>query len=254
MPRKTAGLCVLVAILTLLLQRPVSAATAERTVVRFSAPEIGGKRSPRFIFSRELAFEARLEALADPDYTPEPATPYHERHVTAAIERHVAETLLAGLRIDPPPTREEQQRQLLAARLILTQRVGGAVALQKAARAEGIAEREVRRLLRRQAQASLYLDRMVAPMLRPSDTELLAAYRSGHTPFSASAASGGPTESGFEAVRQALRRWYTGKQLALALATFYQNARSRVSLTVLPPLSTRGQLSVAAAPAEPPAR
>ena len=39
----------------------------DRVVVRFIAPETGGMRSPRFIFERVLAFEARLEALADPD-------------------------------------------------------------------------------------------------------------------------------------------------------------------------------------------
>ena len=35
----------------------------DRAVVRFVASETGGVRSPRFIFERELAFEARLEAL-----------------------------------------------------------------------------------------------------------------------------------------------------------------------------------------------
>ncbi len=39
----------------------------DRAVVRFEAPETGGARRPRFVFERELAFEARLEALSDPD-------------------------------------------------------------------------------------------------------------------------------------------------------------------------------------------
>ena len=39
----------------------------DRAVVRFEAPETGGARRPRFVFERELSFEARLEALADPD-------------------------------------------------------------------------------------------------------------------------------------------------------------------------------------------
>ena len=35
----------------------------DRAVVRFEAPETGGARHPRFVFERELSFEARLEAL-----------------------------------------------------------------------------------------------------------------------------------------------------------------------------------------------
>jgi hypothetical protein len=39
----------------------------DRVVVRWSAPETGGPGKPQFIFERELAFEARLESLMDPD-------------------------------------------------------------------------------------------------------------------------------------------------------------------------------------------
>src|SRR5271156_1342879 len=63
----------------------------DRVVVRWHAPETGGPAKPQFIFERELAFEARLESLSDPD--PEPG-PYHDRHVRAALDRHIAETLL----------------------------------------------------------------------------------------------------------------------------------------------------------------
>src|SRR5688572_23053188 len=73
----------------------------DRVVVRFIAPETGGARNPRFIFERTLAFEARIEALSDPDRGTSSDDPYHERHVSAAMERHIAETILAGLRIDP---------------------------------------------------------------------------------------------------------------------------------------------------------
>ena len=37
----------------------------DRVAVRFTAPETGGIAKPQFIFERELAFEARLEALTD---------------------------------------------------------------------------------------------------------------------------------------------------------------------------------------------
>ena len=83
-----------------LVGRPLAAEPVEvdRAVLRFSAPELGGPRAPRFVFARVLSFEARVEALADPDRQ---GSAFRERHISAAIERHVAETLLASLRILP---------------------------------------------------------------------------------------------------------------------------------------------------------
>ena len=198
----------------------------DRAVVRFTAPESGGVRAPRFVLERVLAFEARLEALADPSHPVRQAKPYRERHVRSALERHIAETLLASLRIDPEPLPKELTRQTRAARLVLLQRVGGEAALTQAARAEGIGEREILRILRRQARASLYLDRMVAPMLKPSDPELRSIHRSVPTPFQ---------DRPFDEVAAELRRWYVARRLAAALASFYQNARSRLSITILEP-------------------
>src|SRR5262245_59978568 len=84
--------------------RAEEAALLDRVVVRWSAPETGGIGKPQFIFQRELAFEARLESLADPD--PE-GGPYHDRHVRAALDRHIAETLLASLPATPAPPPKE---------------------------------------------------------------------------------------------------------------------------------------------------
>jgi len=199
----------------------------DRAVVRFSAPETGGARTPRFVFERTLAFEARLEALVDPDrVAARDGRAYRERHVRSALERHVAETLLASLRIDPEPTARELARQTDAARRMLYERAGGPLAVEQAASAEGIDSRELTSILRRQARSSLYLDRMVAPMLAPSDAELRNIHRSAQTPF---------RDLRFEEVETALRRWYVGKRLALALTAFFQNARSRVAITILPP-------------------
>ena len=80
--------------------------------------------------------------------------------------------------------------------------------------------------MRRQARSSLYLDRMVAPMLTPSEAELRNIHRSAQTPF---------RDREFDEIEPALRRWYVGKRLSSALAAFFQNARSRVSITVLSP-------------------
>jgi hypothetical protein len=199
---------------------------ADRAVVRWVAPETGGVRSPRFIFQRTLAFEARLEALADPDRRGRAADdrPFRERHLRAALERHVAETLLASLRIDPEPTERELMRQTESARRMLIERVGGPDALDRAAAAEGIDRREVSSILRRQARASLYLDRMVAPMLTPSDAELRNIHLVVQTPF---------RDRPFEEIEPALRRWYVSRRLTAALGSFFQNARSRVRISLL---------------------
>ena len=199
--------------------------TLDRTVVRFDAPETGGTSRPQFVFERELAFEARIEALADSDRT-EQKSAYLDRHVRSALERHIAEELLAHLPMDPEPERDEVARRLLATRAILEQRVGGAAELLNAASAEGLASGEVERLVLREARASLYLDRMVAPMLEPSEAELREVHRATTNPFRGQR---------FDDVAQSLRQWYVGQRLEAALGAFYQNARSRVHLVVLPP-------------------
>jgi hypothetical protein len=105
------GPAAVLASLCLSLTAPVAHAEpvrVDRAVVRFTAPELGGARSPRFVLGRQLAFEARLEALSDS----ERAGVYRERHLSAALERHVAETLLAGLRIDPSPRRASSRSRL----------------------------------------------------------------------------------------------------------------------------------------------
>lgn len=196
----------------------------DRAVVRFVAPETGGVRSPRFVFERVLAFEARLESLADPDRAAEETVPYRERHVRAALERHIAEELLASLRIDPEPSARDLARQTEAARQILYQRAGGTAAVAKAAEAEGIDDREILRIARRQARASLYLDRMVAPMLAPSDAELANLHRTAATPFK---------DLPLARAKAPLRRWYVSRRLSAALQAFFQNARSRIEVTLL---------------------
>jgi len=193
----------------------------DRIVVRWHAPETGGVAKPQFIFARELAFEARVESLADPD--PDGAT-FRDRHVRAALDRHIAETLLAALPTLPEPKAQEIAARAESARAMLEQRVGGRGRLVDAAANEGISSDELDAMLRRQAKASLYLDRMVTPMLEPSELELLALHRSGATPFS---------DRPFEDVKELMQRWYVSVRLGQALDTYYQNARSRVSLVTV---------------------
>src|SRR6185295_990375 len=106
-----------------------------------------------------------------------------------------------------------------AARVALEQRTHGLARLIAAAVAEGIGSDELDAMLRRQARASLYLDRMVAPMLEPSEFELRAALRAGTTPFK---------DQAYEDIAPLLTRWYVGQRLAQALESYYQSVRSRV--------------------------
>ncbi len=192
----------------------------DRVVVRWQSPETGGAGKPQFIFERELALEARIESMSDPD--PE-AGPYHDRHVRAALDRHIAETLLASLPILPPPEPHVLAQRTETARGILEQRVHGRAKLLEAAAIEGIEPEELEALFRRQARASLYLDRMVAPMLEPSDPELRDLWRTGSTPFK---------DEPFDRIKPALARWYVGQRLAQATEAYFQNARSRVTISV----------------------
>jgi len=193
----------------------------DRVVVRWYAPETGGVAKPQFVYERELAFEARIEAMTDPD--PDPV-PFTDRHIRAALDRHIAETLLASLPILPAPDAREVGSRAEVARAVLEQRVHGRSKLIAAAEAEGIGSDEIDALLRRQARASLYLDRMVAPMLAPSDPELRALLRTGTTPF-----SGKP----YDQVAGPLGRWVVAQRLGEAIANYYQTARSRVTVTIV---------------------
>jgi len=199
-------------------------AAVDRVAIRFTAPETGGIDQPQFIFERELAFEARLEALSDGGFRVTDEEPYVDRHVRAALERHMAEVLLSRLEITPEPTPREVVVRTQAARQTLAQQVGGDAELARARVAEGLAESELRPLLGRRARASLYLDRMVATMLTPSDTELRIVHRTTRTPF-----SGAP----YETIAPMLQRWYVAQRLNTAVRAFYEGARSRLRVTSL---------------------
>ena len=75
----------------------IARVTIDRVAVRFYSPETGGSARPRFISERTLACEARFEALADDNSV---AAAYEERYLRAAMERHVAEEILATLIIE----------------------------------------------------------------------------------------------------------------------------------------------------------
>jgi hypothetical protein len=205
----------------------------DRVVARFTSPETGGVSNPRFVFERELGFEARLEALADASFVGSEAAPYLERHVRSALERHMAEALLESLEINPEPNQNDLQLRMRSARLALVEQVGGEAALGQLLAGEGLDPSELGPLLARRARASLYLDRMVATMLTPSDTELRIIHRTTRTPFSAQP---------YESVSPLLARWYIAQRLNAAVRAFYEGARSRIKVSVAS-LPTRAPLT-----------
>jgi hypothetical protein len=201
---------------------------------------MGGVDHPRFIFARVLAFEARLEALADPTFQLSEALPYTDVHVESAMERHIAETILEGLEVSPAPSPADIRERVQSARVALALRAGGAQALDHAAELEGLEPHEVLRIVQRQARASLYLDRMVAPMLEPSDPELRGIHQSGRTPFS---------KRQYEDVEPALRRWYVARRLREAVLNYYEGSRFRVQVSVVGVQVPAGRGAPSASPA-----
>lgn len=198
----------------------------DRVVVRFSSPEIGGVKAPRFMFERELSLEARLEALTDSEFVNRTNVPYLERHLQSSLERAIAETLLASLRVEPAPTEREIVKLSATARRILLDRIGGEDVLSAVARAEGMNEGDVSAIFRRRARAGFYLDRMVAPMLTPTAVELRQVYASEPNPYATLP---------FDQAQPLLTRWIVGRRLRDAFDQYFQNARQRLEVVVIAP-------------------
>jgi hypothetical protein len=205
-------------------------AVVDRAVVRFFAPEIGGAEQPRFVAERTLAFEARLEVIAE---TPDGiGDGYDERHVHTALDHHVSEEMLASLAdkliAGSPPWQRPDKAELERIRLelggALFERLGGTARVQAAAAAEQLDATEVDALLFRQALAAWYINRAITPILDPSDEQLREAFRTAAHPYR------GQT---FDMARAALRRWLVIERIRVAEGAFLQGARSRVRTIVI---------------------
>jgi hypothetical protein len=230
--RQAAGLVALAALLTAGAAQAETAqahAVLDRAVVRFYAPETGGTAHPRFVDQRVLAFEARLESMAEkPDGI---GDDYQERHVRAALEHHVGEEMLASLAHKliggSPPNRRPSDDDL--ARIgrdlsdALFERLGGKAQVDGAAAAEQLDAEEIDAILRRQALAAWYLDRAVSPILQPTDEQLREVFRTSTHPY-----RGRP----FDQVKTELARWFVMERVRAAETAFYQGARTRVVVIV----------------------
>ncbi len=213
------------------LAQPPSEASFDRTVARYTAPEMGDVAHPRFVFERVLAFEARLAVIAAGGS--EQGDGYTERDVRAALDRHIAEEILATLAdklmSDAPPDRrpgakelDEVREKVVAASI---EALGGRDRVDRAAHAEGLDRAEVEGLLERGAMAAWYLDRAVTPILHPGDDQLRDVYRTSEHPY-----RGQP----YDQVKARLERWFVLERLHVAESGFLQTARSRLRIVITP--------------------
>ncbi len=201
----------------------------DRAVVRFYSPETGGTARPRFVDERTLAFEARLESMAE---RPEGiGDGYQERHVRAALEHHVAEEMLASLAhkliAGSTANRRPSSAELLRVGedlgAALFERLGGKAQVEAAAAAEQLDPSEVDAILQRQALAAWYLDRALSPILQPTEEQLREVFRTSAHPF-----RGKP----YDDVRGDLARWFVLERIRVAESAFFQGARTRVVVVV----------------------
>jgi hypothetical protein len=225
--------------------QPPAARPIDRVVVVFESPETGGGASPQIVFERELAFAARLEALAAGEPLDDETGPYAQRHVRAALDRYVATTILGALpvernaRLTPHPCDgtgaradvADLTRRLTLARAALAARAHGDPALRHAAAVEGLDQEDLAHFVRREALAARYLDVMVAPMLAPSDDEVRAFLRNLGAPRA--------PEGGLPSIAApdlcAVRHAFVAQRLGAALVDFWQSVRQRVRVRVVPP-------------------
>ncbi len=208
----------------------------DRTAVVFLSPDTGGPDHPRAITERELAFEARLEALAVGEAPDDERGLPKPRFLRAAIDRHVATELLASTPLErrdwvmtDPCTRArrviEDERKDLEARITLSRamlvaRVRGESKLTAAAEREGMSEGDVLRFLRREALAARYVDLVIAPMVVPSATEIRDAHR----------AIPGLRDRPLAEVSCDVARLLFAERLGRSLAQYRESSRSRVEL------------------------
>lgn len=191
----------------------------DRVAVRWSTTDRGVTTTPQIIFARELAFEARLEAMAGGEA---PDAPLTERWIRQALNRHISEALLSLLPLDAEPTADDIAKRADAASTVLEARVGGIEKIAKALELEGLSVDELAAIHRRSARASLYLDRMIAPQIEPTRQELVDLQASATTPY---------TKEPFDKVEEKLRRWLLAQRLNDTLDSFFQKSRSKIVVT-----------------------
>lgn len=196
---------------------------AERIAVRYTAPELGGAARPRFVTARELAFELRVEGALQQLEVPASGE-WPERVVRATVERHVQRDALAALNVQRGADPVDLPRLVVEARADLARRLGGEKAFAELVAREGLGASELDAYFARQVRAARYVDKVVSPILSPSEATLREAFRAGAHPFRGAR---------YEDVRADFARHWTYDRLFAAEVELAQGARSRVEIRYL---------------------
>jgi hypothetical protein len=196
-------------------------ALVDRAFVRYVSPETGGGARPRFLMEHEAAFFARVEALIEEGAI---NGDFMDRFGRVAVDRIIAEDMLASLQVERGVEPPELPKLTREARETLEARVGGANALLRSMKAEGITDLELEGLLRRRARATYYVDRAISPITKPPEDELYNAFRTLAHPY---------RTMKYEEGRQRFARWYAYERLRTLEIDFVQSARSRLAVTYL---------------------
>ncbi len=214
--KRVVALAIMLAASSALAQQPEAHVTVDAIAVRFHTPDTGGVSAPRFITQRQLAFEARLFALED-----DASGTVQDRHVRAALDAHIAEDMLDALPLEHAPDAQTAGRAAEVVKKSLEQRAGGAAAIERAMKLDGIEPRELDAIVLRQARALLYVDSALGSILSPTDDQLRETYRTTSHPFRGRR---------FEDCKDDLTRWYVIERYRALLQGYLQTARSRVTI------------------------
>lgn len=193
----------------------------DRTAVRYTVPETGGAAKPRFVTERELRFWARVEATLDEGVAP---PEFYGRYARTALDRFIAEDMLASLLIERGVEPRDLPKAALEAREELEARFTGQVHLADLMKLDGISENELSAFLRRRVRATIYVDRVIVPILKPGEDEIFQAFRTMPSPFRAFA---------YEDARGRFLRFYIQERFRSVSLDFVKSARARLSFTIL---------------------
>jgi len=130
----------------------------------------------------------------------------------------------AALPLERTPDAREIASVVAVLRAGVAARVGGDDVLAAAAAAQGLAPEEVDQIFVRRARAALYADRLLRPILYPSEEQLREVFRTAPHPYRGQR---------FEAVKSFLGAWYVDERLRGALTAFLQSARARIRVVPL---------------------
>lgn len=193
----------------------------DRIAVRYTVPETGGALKPRFISERELRFWARIESTIDEGSAP---PDFYARYARTALDRFIAEDMLASLLVERGVEPRDLPKAAVDAREELEARLPAQTHLPDLMKQDGISDSEFAAFMRRRVRATMYVDRVISPIMKPSEDEVFQAFRTMPSPFRALA---------YEDARTRFLRFYIQERFRSLSLDFVKSARARLSFTIL---------------------